>query len=157
MSSNMLTNVRFALAYTVQAIRYTESALIFFRELSAFPFPPNPIKEQFYQDAIDSLTESYLAIKSLPFDTYLPSDPLFPNIPVAPEIQDNELLINLSDNRISLALNKNNESINNINQAILLSSKNDKLNGQLLFIRLELELARESLVAGMNASDFMMG
>jgi len=157
MSSNILTNVRLALAHTVQAIRYTESSLVFFRELTAFPFPPNPIKEQFYQDALDSLTESYLAIKSLPFDTSFPSDPLFPNIPVAPEIQDNELLINLSDNRISLAINKINESINDINQAIVLSSKNDKLNGQLLFIRLELELARESLFAGINASDFMMG
>ncbi|MDR4946681.1 hypothetical protein [Neobacillus cucumis] len=156
MSSNIVTSVRFALAYTVHAIRYTESALIFLRELQAYPFPPNPIKEQFYQDAIDSLTETYLAIKSLPFDTYFPTDPVFQNIPIAPEIQDNDLLITLSDNRISLALNKTNDSINVINQAILLSSKNDKLNGQLIFIKLELEAAKDALVSGVNESDYMV-
>jgi len=156
MSSNIISNVRFALAYTVQAIRYTESALIFFRELNAFPFPPNPIKEQFYQDAIDSLTEAYLAIKGLPFDTYFPSDPIFQNIPIAPEIQDNQLLINLSDNRITLAFNKTNDTIAFINEAILQSSKNDKLQGQLIFIRIELESARDSLVSGINSSDFMV-
>jgi len=156
MSSNIVSNVRYALAYTVQAIRYTESALIFFRELTAFPFPPNPIKEQFYQDAIDSLTEVYLAIKCLPFDTYFPSDPIFQNIPIAPEIQDNQLLINLSDNRITLAFEKTNETIEFITEAISLSGKNDKLQGQLIFIKIELEAARVSLVSGINSSDFMV-
>ncbi|MEH7098334.1 hypothetical protein [Neobacillus vireti] len=156
MSSNIVSNVRFALSYTIRAIRYTESALIFFRELNAFPFPPNPIKEQFYQDAIDSLTEVYLAIKGLPFDTYFPSDPIFQNIPIAPEIQDNQLLINLSDNRITLAFDKTNETIKFINEAILLCGKNDKIQGQLFFIKMELESAKDSLVSGINSSDFMV-
>ncbi|WP_160719377.1 hypothetical protein [Bacillus sp. USDA818B3_A] len=157
MSSGILSHVRFALAHSVQAIRYTESALIFFRELTAYPFPPNPIKEHFYQDAIDHLTEAYLAIKSLPFDTFFPSDPIFQNIPVAPEIQDNEILINLSDNRITLALNKTIETINDISQSILLSGKNETQKGQLIFIKLFLETARDSLMAGINSADFMVG
>ncbi|MEY2193142.1 hypothetical protein AB7942_10405 [Neobacillus sp. BF23-41] len=154
MYSNLVTNVRTALAYTVQAIRYADSALILFLEMSAFPLPPNPIKIQFYQDVVDNLTEAYLAMKALPFDTYFPSDPVFPNAPIAPQSQDNQHLIQLSDNRISLALDKTEDTINYLDQAILLSGKNDRLNGQLFFIKLSLEAARDALVSGLNEPDF---
>ncbi len=157
MSSNLVTNVRTALAYTVQAIRFADSALILFLEMSDFPLPPNPIKVQFYQDVVDNLTEAYLAMKALPFDTYFPSDPVFPNSPIVPQSQDNQHLINLSDNRISLALDKTEDTINYLDQAILLSEKNETLNGKLFFIRLSLVAARDALVSGLNEPDFSVG
>jgi hypothetical protein len=154
MYSNLVSNVRTALAYTVQAIRFADSALILFLEMSAFPLPPNPIKVQFYQDVIDNLTEAYLAMKALPFDTHFPSDPVFPNAPIVPQSQDNLHLIHLSDNRISLALDKTEDTINYLDQAILLSGDNDRLNGQLFFIKLSLVAARDALVSGLNEPDF---
>jgi hypothetical protein len=156
MSSNLVTNVRTALAYTVQAIRFADNALILFLELSAFPLPANPIKIQFYQDVVDNLTEAYLAMKGLPFDTHFPSDPIFQNAPIASQSQDNQHLINLSDNRISLALNKTEDTINYLDQAILLSDDNETLNGQLFFIRLSLVAARDALVSGLNEPDFVV-
>jgi hypothetical protein len=156
LSSNLITNVRTALAYTVQAIRYADNALILFLEMSAFPLPPNPIKIQFYQDVVDYLTEAYLAIKDLPFDTYFPSDPVIQIAPMVAQDQDNQHLINLSDNRISLALDKTEDSINYIDQAILLTNKNERLNGQLFFIKLILVEARDALVSGLNEPDFVV-
>lgn len=156
MSSSSVAHVRVALAYTVQAIKYTESALIFFQELNSFPLQPNPIKQLFYQDAFDNLTEAYLSIKALPFDTHFSIDPVFLNIPVAPEGQDNQLLITLSDNRISLAYNKTSDTINYIEQTILLSGDNDSLCGQLVFIKLQLEAARDGLLAGLNSPDYIV-
>jgi hypothetical protein len=157
MSSNLVTNVRTALAYTVQAIRYADSALGLFLEMSTFPLPPNPIKIQFYQDGVDNLTETYLAMKALPFDTYFPSDPVFVSAPIVPQSQENQHLINLSDNRISLALDKTEDTINYVDQALLLSGKNDTLGGQLFFIKLSLEAARDALVSGLNEPDFVVG
>lgn len=154
MSSDLVTNVRTALAYTVQAIRYADSALLLFLEMSTFPLPPNPIKVQFYQDVVDNLTEAYLAMKTLPFDTYFPSDPVFPNSPIVPQSQENQYLIQLSDNRISLALDKTEDTINYLDQAILLSGDNDRLIGQLFFIKLSLVAARDALVSGLNEPDF---
>ncbi|MEH7083026.1 hypothetical protein V7139_09865 [Neobacillus drentensis] len=157
MSSNLILNVRTALAYTVQAIRYADNALILFLEMSDFPLPPNPIKIQYYQDVIDHLTEVYLAMKGLPFDTYFPSDPVITIAPVVAQIQDNQHLINLSDNRISLALDKTEDTINFIDQALLLSVDDERLNGQLYFIKLGLEEARGALVSGLNEPDFVVG
>jgi hypothetical protein len=157
MSSNLITNIRTALANTVQAIRYADNALILFLEMSAFPLPPNPIKIQFYQDVVDYLTEAYLAIKALPFDTYFPSDPVIQVAPIVAQVQENQHLINLSDNRISLALDKTEDSINYIDQAILLINKNERLNGQLFFIKLILVEARDALVSGLNEPDFIVG
>lgn len=154
MSSNLVANIRSAMAYTVQAIRYADSALILFLELSSFPLPPNPIKIQFYQDVVDNLTEAYLAIKGLPFDTNYPSDPVFQTAPIVAQSQDNQPLIILSDNRISLALDKTNDTVNFIEQAIELSSDNEPLHGQLFFIRLALVAARDALVAGLNEPDY---
>lgn len=156
MSSNLITSVRTALAYTVQAIRYADNALILFLEMSAFPLPPNPIKIQFYQDVVDHLTESYLAIKGLPFNTYFPSDPVIQVAPIVAQVQENQHLINLSDNRISLALDKTEDTINYIDQAILLSNENETLNGQLFFIKLSLVAARDALVSGLNEPDFLL-
>jgi hypothetical protein len=157
MSATLVTNVRTALAYTVQAIRFADSALILFLELPAFPLPPNPIKVQFYQDVVDHLTEAYLAMKALPFDTYFPSDPVFPNTPIVPQSEDNQHLINLSDNRISLALDKIELTINYLDQAIVQSEENEALNGQLFFIRFSLLAARDALVSGLNEPDFSVG
>ncbi|MEH7305118.1 hypothetical protein [Neobacillus drentensis] len=156
MSSNLTLNVRTALAYTVQAIRYADNALMLFLEMSDFPLPPNPIKIQFYQDVVDHLTEAYLAIKDLPFDTYFPSDPVITIAPIVAQSQDNQHLIILSDNRISLALDRTEDTINSLEQAILLSSKNERLNGQLFFIKLSLEAARDALVSGLNEPDFIV-
>jgi hypothetical protein len=157
MSSTLVTNIRTALAYSVQAIRFADSALILFLELSTFPLPANPIKVQFYQDVVDNLTEAYLAMKALPFDTHFPSDPVFPNAPIVPQSQDTQHLINLSDNRISLALDKIELTMNHLDQAILLSDDNETLNGQLFFIRLSFAAAREALVSGLNEPDFSVG
>jgi hypothetical protein len=154
MSSNLVANIRSAMAYTVQAIRYADSALILFLELSSFPLPPNPIKIQFYQDVVDNLTEAYLAIKGLPFDTNYPSDPVFQTAPIIAQSQDNQPLIILSDNRISLALDKTNDTINFIEQAIELCSNNNPLHGQLFFIKLALEAARDAQVSGLNEPDY---
>ena len=154
MSSNLVANIRSAMAYTVQAIRYADSALILFLELSSFPLPPNPIKIQFYQDVVDNLTEAYLAIKGLPFDTNYPSDPVFQTAPIVAQSQDNQPLIILSDNRISLALDKTNDTINFIEQAIELCSNNNPLHGQLFFIKLALEAARDAQVSGLNEPDY---
>jgi hypothetical protein len=157
LSSSLITNIRTALAYTVQAIRYADNALILFLEMSAFPLPPNPIKIQFYQDVVDNLTEAYLAIKDLPFDTHFPSDPVFTIAPIVAQSQENQHLINLSDNRISLALDKTEDTINYLDLAIELSSDNEKLNGQLFFIKLCLVAARDALVSGLNEPDFVVG
>jgi len=156
MSSNLIANVRTALAYTVQAIRYADNALILFLEMSDFPLPPNPIKIQYYQDVIDHLTEVYLAMKGLPIDTYFPSDPVIQVAPVVAQIQDNQHLINLSDNRISLALDKTEDTINFIDQALLLSVDDERLHGQLYFIKLGLVEARDALVSGLNEPDFVV-
>ncbi|MEH7072763.1 hypothetical protein [Neobacillus drentensis] len=157
MSANLVTNIRTTLAFTVQAIRFADSALALFLEMSAFPLPPNPIKIQFYQDAVDNLTEAYLAIKDLPFDTHFPSDPVFTLAPIVAQSQDNQHLINLSDNRITLATNKTEDSINYCELALQLTEDNERLNGQLFFIKLSLLAARDALVSGLNEPDFDVG
>ncbi|MGJ7922148.1 hypothetical protein [Neobacillus sp. LXY-4] len=154
MTTNVVSNVRLALAHTVQAIRFAKSALNLFQKLSSFPSAPNPIKEQYYQDTIDHLTEAFLAIKALLFDSEYAIDPSYPANPLVPPIQDNQVLIKLSNNRAALVLERTNNAINNIDQAILLSSENDKLSGQLVFIRFDLVSARDALVAGFNSPNY---
>ncbi len=156
MSSSLAMNVRATMAYTVQAIRFAESTLVIFRELSPHPLSANLIKEQFYQDAVEGLTEAYLAIKSLPFDTQYPSDPIYPNTPIVLGSQENQQLINLSDNRAALAQDRTDDAIKLISQAIQQSGDNDSLSGQLVFIKIFLESARDALIAGLNSPDFIV-
>jgi len=152
MTPSLVTNVRLAHNRTVQAIRFASSALRTIQQLQPqIGLPPNPIKPLLYQDAIDSLTEALFGIRALPLDIQLPTDPVFPNDPVVP--QDNRLIIRLSDNRATLALNNTNDAIANIEQAISLTDS-DTLGGQLFFIQLDLESARDSLVAGLDEPPF---
>jgi hypothetical protein len=144
------------MAYTVQAIRFAESALVIFQEIYPHPLSPNLIKEQFYQDAVGGLTEAYLAIKSLPFDTQYPSDPIYPNTPIVPGGQENQQLIKLSDNRAALAQERSDDAIKLIDQALQQSNDNDSLGSQLIFIKIFLESARDALIAGLNSPDFVV-
>jgi hypothetical protein len=156
MSSSLSINVRAAMANTVQAIRFAESALVLFQEISPHPLSPNLIKELFYQDSVEGLTEAYLAIKSLPFDTQYPSDPIFPNTPIVPGGQENPMLIKLSDNRSALAQDRTNDAIKSIGEALQQCQNNETLSGQLVFIKMILEAARASLIAGFNSPDFIV-
>jgi hypothetical protein len=156
MSSNLISNVRVVLAHTVQAIRFSKSALGLFQKLSSFPLPPNPIKEIYFQDTIDSLTEAYLDIKALLFDIEYPIDPSYPSTPLVPPIQDNQILIKLTNDRAAKVLDSTNHAITYIDQAILLSGENDPLRGKLDFIRFDLVAARDALVAGYNAPNFLV-
>ena len=155
MSKTIVSNVREALAHTVQAIRFAKSTLSLFQKLSSFPSAPNPLKELYYQDALDNLTEAYLGIKALLFDAQYPIDPSYPTPPIIPPVQDNQLLMKLSNNRASLVLARTNNAIAILDQAILLSDENDSFNGQLVFIRCDLNSARDALVAGFNSAFFV--
>jgi hypothetical protein len=44
-----------------------------------------------------------------------------------------------------------------MDQALLLSADDEKLNGQLFFIKLGLVEARDALVSGLNEPDFVVG
>ena len=152
MSLNLVTHVRLAHNRTVQAIRFATSALRIIQQLQPqIGLPPNPIKPQLYQDAINSLTEALFGIRALPLDIQLPGDPIHPGDPIVP--QDNRLIIRLSDNRATLALNNTNDAIAFIEQARS-QTDDDGLGGKLFSIQLDLEAMRDALVAGLDESPF---
>jgi hypothetical protein len=152
MSLNLVAHVRLAHNCTVQAIRFATSALRIIQKLRPqIGLPPNPIKPLLYQDAIDSLTEALFGIRALPLDIQYPTDPIYLRDPVVP--QDNRLIIRLSDNRATLALNNINDAITFIEQARS-QTDDDGLGGQLFSIQLDLEATRDALVAGLDESPF---
>jgi hypothetical protein len=152
MSLNLVTNVRLVHNRTIQAIRFATSALRIIQQLQPqIGLPPNPIKPLPYQDAINSLTEALFGIRALPLDIQLSNDPILPADPVVP--QDNRLIIRLSDNRATSALNNTNDAITFIEQARS-QTDDDGLGGQLFSIQLDLETTRDALVAGLDESPF---
>jgi len=150
MALNLEGNIRLSLINTVQAVRHCKSALAIFNNL----LPTDPIKEAYYQDAINNLTLAYDSIMALPIDIQLPPNPIFPTDPIHPGDPvlptDPIQIIRLSNIRAQLSLDMTNDAIKYNDQAILLSSDNDTLGGYLVLIRAELGLARDSLIAALD-------
>ncbi|MGM0777933.1 MAG: hypothetical protein ACQEXE_16360 [Bacillota bacterium] len=150
MPSNLVATVRIALARTVQAIRFSNSAKQIIEQLEGELLPPNPIKPQLYQDAIDSLTDAFTTFQTPPLNVQAPPNPVLPPNPILP---NNTVRIKLSDNRAILALDRTNDAIKYIDTAILLSAEPD-ITGQLVLIRTQLVDAQLSLNAGIDEPPF---
>lgn len=150
MSTNLVATVRIVLALTVQAIRFSNSAKLIIQQLEGFGLPPNPIKPQLYQDAIDSLKDAFNTIQAPPLNIQWPTDPILPPNPIYP---NDPIRIKLSDNRALLALDRTNDAIRYTHTTILLSA-DPGITEQLLLIRFQVKAARLALEDGIDAPPF---
>ncbi|WP_342046294.1 hypothetical protein [Bacillus sp. OTU530] len=109
-------NVHLALINTRQAIRFAKSALNIFQQLN----PSNPVKIALYEAAVDSLTTAFITLQTFPTDPTLPNDPTIPPNAVFPPLEENQLIIKLSESQIVLAMEKTNDAIKYLEVALLL-------------------------------------
>lgn len=150
LSTNLVATVRIVLALTVQAIRFSNNAKLIIQQLEGFGLPPNPIKPQLYQDAIDSLTDAFNTIQAHPLNLQWLTDPI---LPLNPIYSNDPIRIKLSDNRALLALDRINDAIRYIHTALLVSADSD-ITEQLLLIRFQVKAARLVLEDGIDAPPF---
>ena len=139
--------VRLSFIHTVQALRHSRSALAIYDNL----LPTDPVKEQYYQDAIYYLTAAYDGIVALPLDIQLPGDPVIPPNPVFPT--DPVQIIRLSNIRAQLSLEMTKDAIKYIEEAISLTQEIDdpaSLHALLTGISFELGFAENSLILALD-------
>lgn len=143
MLPKVAANVHLALMNTRQAIRFAKSALGIFQQF----IPPNPVKMALYESAIDSLTTAFITIQTFPTDPDFPNDPIIPPNLVFPPLEDNQLVIKLSENQTVLAIDKNNDAIKYLETSLLLLrvSETDILH-PLALARLDLVSTRDVLI-----------
>ncbi len=146
MSSSIELNVQISLIYTIQAIRFLQSALVIINKL----LTPNQIKRKYYQDAFDSLIIAFDSLILLPIDLEQTLDTSSTN-KIVIAVEDN-LIIILSDNQAQLSINMTYEAIKYIGKAILLATISDDipLIQKLIVIKTEFEIALYELVTGIN-------
>jgi hypothetical protein len=147
LSLNLKANVRLSFIHTVQAIRHSKSALDIINNL----LPSDPIREQYYQEAISNLTLAYDGIVSLPLNIQFPTDPILPTDPIHPS--DPIQIIRLSNIRAQLSLNMTNDALKYIEEAISLTQESDdpaSLYALLTGISFDLGFARSSLMLALD-------